>query len=188
MIAALYVETGGCYFGLAGVDPWDKARDARTYAGPWPVVAHPPCERWSIMGLCRGYGDGKDDGCFEAALSAVQKFGGVIEHPAHSLAWKAFGLPQPSAGGGWIGSILRKGWSCEVDQRWYGHEARKPTWLYFVGPPPRALKWGSADAGEKTIGRSYGGGRQHLRARTPTAFRDLLLSIARTAQTESQAA
>lgn len=46
MIAALYVQTGGCYFGLPGVDPWDEARDARKYAGPYPVVAHPPCQRW----------------------------------------------------------------------------------------------------------------------------------------------
>ena len=29
MIAALFVETDGCYFGLPGVDPWDVARDAR---------------------------------------------------------------------------------------------------------------------------------------------------------------
>ena len=28
-VAALFVETGGCYFGLAEVDPWDLARDAR---------------------------------------------------------------------------------------------------------------------------------------------------------------
>ena len=33
VIAALYVATGGCYFGLDGVDPWDEARDARLYAG-----------------------------------------------------------------------------------------------------------------------------------------------------------
>ena len=31
-IAALFVATGGCYFGLPGIDPWDKARDARLYA------------------------------------------------------------------------------------------------------------------------------------------------------------
>ena len=48
-VAALYVETGGAYFGLAGVDPWDQPRDARKYAGPWPVVAHPPCDRWCQM-------------------------------------------------------------------------------------------------------------------------------------------
>jgi sterol desaturase/sphingolipid hydroxylase (fatty acid hydroxylase superfamily) len=29
-IAALFVETDGCYFGLDGVDPWDEPRDART--------------------------------------------------------------------------------------------------------------------------------------------------------------
>lgn len=47
MIAALFVETNGCYFGQPGVDPWDINRDARLYPGPWPVVAHPPCERWN---------------------------------------------------------------------------------------------------------------------------------------------
>ncbi len=38
MIAALYVERGGVYWDFPGVDPWDQARDARLYAGPWPVV------------------------------------------------------------------------------------------------------------------------------------------------------
>ena len=46
MIAALYVETNGVYYGLPDVDPWDEARDARLYNGPHPVVAHPPCQRW----------------------------------------------------------------------------------------------------------------------------------------------
>jgi hypothetical protein len=27
MIAALFVETNGCYFGLPEVDPWDIGRD-----------------------------------------------------------------------------------------------------------------------------------------------------------------
>src|SRR5437868_6017010 len=47
VIAALYVQTGGVYYGLDDVDPWDEVRDARLYPGPWPVVAHPPCARWS---------------------------------------------------------------------------------------------------------------------------------------------
>ncbi len=37
MIAALYVASGGCYFGLPDVDPWDESRDARIYAGPHPA-------------------------------------------------------------------------------------------------------------------------------------------------------
>lgn len=46
-IAALYVQPRGVYYDLAGVEPWGVPdRDARAYAGPWPVVAHPPCERW----------------------------------------------------------------------------------------------------------------------------------------------
>lgn len=49
MIAALYVETNGAYYGLDGVDPWDEERDARLYDGPHPVVAHPPCPRWGKM-------------------------------------------------------------------------------------------------------------------------------------------
>lgn len=31
MIAALYVQTGGCYYGIPDVDPWDEDRDARRY-------------------------------------------------------------------------------------------------------------------------------------------------------------
>lgn len=81
MIAALYVETGGCYFDLAGVDPWDEARDARQYAGPWPVVAHPPCQRWGRLwhGSTRKphqFKLGDDAGCFAAALAAVRQWGG----------------------------------------------------------------------------------------------------------------
>ena len=45
-VAALYVEANGPYAGLEGVDCWPESRDARRYAGPNPVVAHPPCNRW----------------------------------------------------------------------------------------------------------------------------------------------
>jgi len=55
MIAALYVEKNGCYFGLDGVDPWDEERDARKYDGPYPVVAHPPCQLWGRMAYVNFY-------------------------------------------------------------------------------------------------------------------------------------
>src|SRR6185369_9346974 len=107
MIAALYVETDGAYFSVPNVDPWDKHRDARKYAGPFPVVAHPPCQLWGAMAnvnYARWGGDhnrpGNDGGCFAAALHAVRRFGGVLEHPAKTRAFAAHGLPKPS-GNGW---------------------------------------------------------------------------------------
>jgi len=81
MIAALFVETDGCYFGLPGVDPWDEPRDARLYAGPHPVVAHPPCQRWGRYwhgspSNPHQFEKGDDGGCFAAALAAVRQWGG----------------------------------------------------------------------------------------------------------------
>jgi hypothetical protein len=180
-VAALYVETGGVYWNLDDVDPWNEARDARLYAGPWPVVAHPPCRAWSIMSNCRPeIVKGEDGGCFEAALYAVREYGGVLEHPAGTQAWKRYGLQKP-LGWDWTRDLLDGGWTCELDQRWYGHEASKPTWLYYIGDDPPNLRWGRARVGAKTVGRSYGQGRSHLRARTPIAFRDVLLDMARSA-------
>jgi hypothetical protein len=182
VIAALYVETDGAYYGLPDVDPWDEARDARNYAGPWPVVAHPPCARWSIMGNCRPeYERGDDGGCFAAALDAVRTFGGVLEHPAYSQAWPAFGLPRPSASG-WIGSLFDEGWTCYVDQRNYGHPANKDTWLYCVGLSLLPdMRWRRAPLGTVTV-RNNGGGGRETRSRTPVAFRDTLLEMAGSAR------
>jgi hypothetical protein len=146
LIAALYVQTNGCYFGLPDVDPWDEARDARLYAGPWPVVAHPPCERWGrywfggpSARVRRIKGD--DGGCFAAALAAVRLWGGVLEHPEASAAWARFGIAAPPKAGGWLGLICG-GWTCCVEQGHYGHRARKATWLYAHGVELPSLKWG----------------------------------------------
>lgn len=80
MIAALFVEKNGAYYGLDDVDPWPEERDARKYPGPYAVVAHPPCSRWCrLAGLVEarwGHKRGDDGGCFESALSSVRKWGG----------------------------------------------------------------------------------------------------------------
>ena len=97
MIAALYVESNGIYYGRPDVDPWDADRDARKYDGPHPVIAHPPCARWGRYwsgGPSASYKRklGDDGGCFAAALASVRKWGGVLEHPEASHAWTTFGL------------------------------------------------------------------------------------------------
>ncbi len=180
MIAALYVETNGVYFGLPDVDPWDEKRDARLYAGPFPVVAHPPCKTWSIMANCRPLTRSLDDGgTFAAALAAVEKYGGVLEHPAHSRAWRTFNLPKPALRGWNIALHGRPGWATQVDQGAYGHPCHKPTWLYYVGPTPPELDWREVHTG-RTV-RNDGGGGRDQRSRTPEAFRDALLAMTRSA-------
>lgn len=205
-VAALYVQTGGCYFGLEGCDPWDEKRDARLYDGPHPVVAHPPCERWGrywfggpSVRVRKELGD--DGGCFALALAAVQLHGGVLEHPAGSKAWREFRLTPPRRGGGW--TVDRPGVSfvCEVEQGHYGHLARKKTWLYWSTNAGRtllpSLTWGGSSASmrldegfhssaERVAARAAGvAPRRRLtkqqNAATPVPFRDLLLSLARLA-------
>lgn len=148
MIAALFVQRGGAYFGLPDIDPWDEQRDARLYQGTAPVLAHPPCARWCrLAGLVQarwGLKIGDDGGCFASALANVRRCGGVLEHPAYSLAWTAYGLPKPDRKGGWVQGICG-GWSCHVEQIHYGHRARKATWLYVHGINPEHLPdlaWG----------------------------------------------
>lgn len=184
MIAALFVETGGTYFGIPGVDPWDEPRDARKYSGPWPVVAHPPCDRWHQLSAVNhkrwGWVINEDGGRFSSALAAVRDWGGVLEHPAESRAFRFHGIPKPSRGS-WQQTIAGD-WITEVDQAAYGHRARKRTWLlYRGGNPPPALDW-SPTSGVMQIGRfdrtlPVMAKREALA--TPTEFRDLLLEIAR---------
>lgn len=193
MIAALYVQTGGVYYGLPGVDPWDEARDARLYPGPHAVVAHPPCSRWCrLAGLVEarwGHKRGEDGGCFAAALAAVRRWGGVLEHPAYSDAWTAFDLPSPPRHGGWVRGFCG-GWSCHVEQGRYGHVAKKATWLYAYGSDLPDLRWGSdLDSRSEALVSWCGNhtsahdkrprvGKREA-SRTPLAFRDVLLDMAR---------
>jgi len=207
MIAALYVQTGGSYYNLPGVDPWDEQRDARLYDGPWPVVAHPPCQRWGKMwfgqpltvkktGVRKVKGD--DGGCFKAALASVRKWGGALEHPWGSHAWPHFGLNTPPREGGWIVADFEGGWTCCVEQGRYGHYARKPTLLYAVGCDLPELEWGKGEprldpaviermglARAKRLGEvgARGGGTDSTpRIGTPEPFRDILIAMARSAQ------
>jgi hypothetical protein len=210
-VAALYCDRRGPYWNRPDVDAWDVDRDARDYAGPHPVICHPPCERW---GRYHSGGPsakerrmlGDDGGCFWAALMAVRKWGGVLEHPEASKAFKQFGLPIPPKSGGWTPNPMSWGWSCCVEQGHYGHSARKASWLFFIGPMnerPSDLIWGKSSGVRLDEGFHSKAERDAARAAgqppikrlssvqnivTPHAFAELLIGLARMSRGQEKAA
>lgn len=185
-VAALFVhERGraalhspsGTYWDLPGVDPWPESRDARLYRGPHPVVAHPPCERWSKQAhrwVAEGYfALGDDGGCFASALASVRRWGGVLEHPEGSAAFAAHRLCRP-LGPLWTPAGDGVGWVAAVEQGHFGHPGRKPTWLYCAGcrSLPRLPSGPSVGRPVANLSNS------RVRGRTPPAFRDFLVGLA----------
>lgn len=197
-VAALYIDPRGPYPKMEGVDCWDAERDARLYEGPHAVVAHPPCGPW---GKTRHMYRGEEHDCAPRAVEQVRKFGGVLEQPAGSRLWDTCLLPRPSP------NIVDSfgGYSVELDQSDWGHVARKPTWLYLVRVPallanvhPRGF------AAPPFLGRApthwCSGGRTkrpgmgatvppgikvcsaQQRRRTPPAFAEWLVELARSVQ------
>jgi len=129
-VAILFARSDSFYKTLPGVEVFDVDRDARTYDGPWPIVAHPPCRAW---GRLRAFSNPRPDerNLGRLAVALVREFGGVLEHPAGSTLWGAQRLPQPG---------LRDafgGWTLAAPQMWWGHRAEKNTWFYIVGCEPR---------------------------------------------------
>ena len=76
-VAALFVEYDGVYFRRSDVIPAGYAigndqdgttrviKDAKSYDGPWPIVAHPPCNRWGSFARVESstrFKIGADDG------------------------------------------------------------------------------------------------------------------------------
>lgn len=190
IVAALYVDPRGPYPKMPGVDCWDEQRDARLYAGPYPVVAHPPCGPW---GRLRHLYRGNEHDCAPAAVEAVRRWGGVLEHPAWSLIWPACRMPRPGELPDEFG-----GFSVGVDQVAWGHVARKRTWLYVVGVSPiriaprihvgvRPTHWVSGRTGRaRELGLRRCSAQQARR--TPPEFAAWLVELARSASQRSEAA
>ena len=82
---------------------------------------------------------------------------------------------------------------CHVEQSKYGHRAKKATWLYAHSIELPALRWGaSLDSASDALVSWCGNHTQAHDTRprlgkrdaksTPPAFRDLLISMARSAR------
>jgi hypothetical protein len=128
-VAVLFARADSVYKTMPDVDVYDIERDARTYAGPLPVVAHPPCRTWGTLAHLFKHPEGERQ-LAPWAVDQVRKFGGVLEHPAKSRLWPELGLPE-------IGKVdAFGGWTLAIKQSDFGHRAEKKTRLYIVGCNP----------------------------------------------------
>lgn len=131
-VAVLFARSDSVYKTLPGCDVFDVERDARTWPGGAPVVAHPPCRQWGKLRQF-AHGDAAEKQLARMAVLQVRMFGGVLEHPAESTLWADQGLPLPGR------SPDGFGWTAEIRQCDWGHKAEKLTWLYIVGCHPDDL-------------------------------------------------
>lgn len=183
-VVALYVDPLGPYPAIVR-DWYDAERNAMSYHGWLPVVAHPPCGPWSHLSQLHKHA--AEIALAPHAVAVVQRCGGVLEHPRGSKLFDACCLPKPGdpeddAGGRTI----------EVCQCDWGHPARKRTWLYIVGlvgelpavPPAREpTHWAS---GGRTRSSRQGSPvppgikvcSAQQRRRTPRAFAEWLVELA----------
>ncbi|MBS0227628.1 MAG: hypothetical protein JSS23_02915 [Proteobacteria bacterium] len=142
-VAVLFARADSHYKALPDVEVYDMERDARTYDGPWPVVAHPPCRAW---GRLRTFANPRPDerNLARLAVGLVREFGGVMEHPAGSTLWASQRLPLPGARDAY------GGWTLAAPQLWWGHKAEKSTWFYIVGCEPGCIPTVPMVLGEAT--------------------------------------
>lgn len=170
-VAVLYASYGSNYRALPGVDVFDLARDARTFSGGCPVVAHPPCRLWGRLAhFARSRDVQAELDLAHHALDAVRTNGGVLEHPTDSKLVRG-SLPEPGRRDAWGGFVLH------VMQSWWGHRAPKPTALYVCGIEPCELP-GMPFALGIPEGRIERMGRQE-RERTPVELASWLVRVAR---------
>lgn len=131
-VSVLCVHGNSIYKTMPGVEAYDMNRDARTFPGDTPIVAHPPCRAWSTH--CRHQAKPlpgeKELGPWCADM--LRQCGGVLEHPAHSHLFEAAGLPMPGCRIGDLHTIA-------VWQAWWGYSMRKATWLCFSRVPDDAI-------------------------------------------------
>lgn len=178
-VAVLCTATKTAYRELAGVEVYDRLRDARTFAGGMPIVAHPPCRSWSAYCRHQAKPEPGERALAWFCVRMLRECGGVLEQPAHSLLFEAAGLPLP-------GQLARDGIvSIAVMQGWFGFPTRKPTWLALSGVtiadlpdvPFRLLTRGTGD-------RIWANLTARKRAMTPAAFAAWLVEVARRSRVE----
>jgi hypothetical protein len=129
--AALFVREDSAYKKRPEWEAFDAKRDATSYDGDLPVVAHPPCRAWGQLSHMANPRPGEKELAF-FAVDQVRRCGGILEHPAGSKLFKQY-LPSVH------GFCDSYGYTILIDQFDFGHIAHKPTLLYICGVPLREL-------------------------------------------------
>lgn len=180
-VTALFTRQDSIYKTL-GIECYDIERDALTWEGGNACIAHPPCRAWGRLRKFAKPRPGEKELAIWA-VEMVRENGGVLEHPESSTLWKELQLPKGSERDKWGGYTL------SIDQHWFGHEARKRTWLYIAGCapkdiPPYDIMWqlpGKVVSNSKRKGET--GWRPELakseRERTPPKLAKWLIETAR---------
>ena len=177
-VVVLFVRSDSLYKTMPGVDCYDAERDALTWPGGCPVVAHPPCRSWGVLShMAFNVRPGEKE-LGPWAIEQVRKWGGVLEHPAGSRLFRHCGCAVPDGlPDEWGGkSIL-------IDQFDFGHVAHKATILYIVGcaklPPLPPRRMESTD--RSICGNVPGTHRctQKQREETPVKLAEWMIETAR---------
>lgn len=134
-VAALFVRSDSVYKAMPGVDCYDLERDALSWPGGCPAVAHPPCRSWGQLAHMARPRPGEKE-LAPWAIERVREFGGVVEHPYSSRLWRAVGCLTFGVRDQWGGVLI------PVYQSFWGHPAPKKTCFYVVGPVPD-VPWSS---------------------------------------------
>jgi len=131
-IAALFVMEDSIYKSMPGVDCYDIHRDAWSFPGGMPVVAHPPCRTWGRLKHFATAAPPHEHSLGPWSIDQVRKFGGVVEHPNGSSLFAECGVHKPTKL-----NLPDKhgGYLIQISQYWWGHKAEKKTLLYICGCP-----------------------------------------------------
>ena len=170
-VAVLCVSRNSIYNQFDNVDVFDIDRDARTFDGLSPIIAHPPCRAWSAF--CRhqakpGPGE-KRLGLW--CCEQLKKNGGVLEQPAFSRLFHAGGLPPRGVFKGDLFTI-------EVNQSWWGYPMIKKTWLCFSRIDPHEIQLPPQSPPPPGSRRTQQKMSKHQRAATCREFAEFLIKAA----------
>ena len=173
-VAILCASPRSIYKQIEGVDVYDKRRDARTFPGGCPVVAHPPCRAWSKAWRHKAKPEPGEKELGVWCAERLRECGGVLEQPAGSALFEAAGLPLP-------GEVRARLFTLVVEQSWWGYTVRKLTWLCFSGIPPAEIHLPFCLRDERGDRKRFENMSHAQRSRTVRPFAEWLIAAARLA-------